>query len=90
MSQHAWPQLEGKTWHVPPPNKWGQTEIVGAAANIFRALHVRNFSPSQFFIACSTAGSIPTDKAMEIGGQQWLNCLFIGSGSLDFRQALES
>ena len=41
-------------WHVPPISGGGANWNSGAAADIFRALHVRNFSPSQFFITCST------------------------------------
>ena len=49
-SQHAWPQLEGKKACAPISgganwNSGGQLQNFSGA---------RNFSPSQFFIACST------------------------------------
>jgi len=46
----------GQKGHLPPVSGGGQTGIMGggAAAKIFRALRARIFSPSHFFIACST------------------------------------
>jgi len=58
--------MHGLNWRAKghcAPNKWGQTGIEGAPAKMFGHF-TGNFSPSQFFIACTTRGtSISSGKS---------------------------